>query len=400
VVERLALDALVPYARNARTHSEAQVAQIAASIREFGFCNPCMIDGEGGIIAGHGRVMAARQLGLAEVPCIRLGHLTEVQRRAYVIADNKLALNAGWDEEMLALELSALRIDDFDLGLTGFDPGELDGLLDGLGLNVERTDGDTEPQIDRAEELRKQWGVETGQLWQLGEHRLLCGDSTNADDVARVMGAERSVVVVTDPPYSVNYEDSHLTRGGNELVHAHYHEANINHADLLCFLGILPCDLVIFSYSVNRHIGVLVDKLRQYKWEVRKELVWVKSNFAFWPGAAYQQKHEPIWICTRNGASFAGNVPSNEPTVFEFAKPSAHKPHPTMKPIELWQRLIGNHSNSGEIVFEPFCGSGTSIIACENLGRKCRAIEMAPAYVAVAMQRWADHTGQTPVLCD
>jgi ParB-like chromosome segregation protein Spo0J len=385
VIERLALEALVPYARNARTHSDAQVAQIAASIREFGFCNPVLIDAAGGIIAGHGRVLAARQLGLGEVPCIRLGHLTEVQRRAYVIADNKLALNAGWDEDLLALELSALRIEDFDLGLTGFDPGELDGLLDGLGLDGERTDGDTEPQIDRAEELRKQWGVETGQLWQLGEHRLLCGDSTKAEDVARVMAGERADLCLTDPPYGL---------GDTASDKNNYDQYDDSRDNLIKLIeGFMPiardvCAVVVLTPG-NRNQRLYPPPTWTMAWFTPAGVKRSPWGFICW---------QPI-MCFGKDPKLAKGLGSH-PDAIVHTESAEKLGHPCSKPIHFWEWLMNRTSEECAVLFEPFSGSGTTIIACENLNRRCRAIEISPGYVAVALQRWADHTGRTPVLCN
>ena len=221
-----------------------------------------------------------------------------------------------------------------------------------------------------------------------GKHKILCASSTDEASVRRVMGTDkRAVVAVTDPPYSVNYEQSHMTRGGDATVHGAYHEADIDPTALLAFLAILPADVIVFSYPADRHLFALADKLREYGWEVRKQLVWVKNVFSFWPGAAYQQKHEPIWICTRNGASFRGNVPANETTVLEYDKPVAHKLHPTAKPLDLWMRLIQNHSDPGDLIFEPFSGSGTSCIGAHRLGRRSASIELSPQYVEVLLKR-------------
>jgi DNA modification methylase len=404
VIERLALEALVPYARNARTHSDAQVAQIAASIREFGFCNPVLIDAAGGIIAGHGRVLAARQLGMAEVPCIRLGHLTEVQRRAYVIADNKLALNAGWDEDLLALELSALRIEEFDLGLTGFDLGELDGLLDGLGLDVERTDGDTEPQIDRADELRKQWGVETGQLWQLGEHRLLCGDSTKSEDVARVLGGEKPHLMVTDPPYGVEYDAdwrNHAVLASGKVVgsRAIGKVLNDDRADWRDAWALFPGD-VAYVWHAGTRSPLVASSLEACSFAMRALIVWGKNRLVIGRGD-YHHRHEPCWYAVRNGRTGHFNGDRTQTTLWLIDKPvKSETGHSTQKPIECMAIPVRNNSQPGDAVYEPFSGSGTTIIACENLNRRCRAIEISPGYVAIALQRWADHTGRTPVLCE
>ena len=390
-IEQVKLDALIPYARNSRTHSDTQVAQIAASIKEFGFTNPVLIDETGSIIAGHGRVMAARKLAITDVPSIRLTHLTEAQKKAYIIADNKLALNAGWDDEMLAVELTDLKDMGFDLDLTGFSTDEIEALLAPAGTEG-LTDEDAVPEVPEAPV------TVLGDVWLLGKHRLLCGDSTSIDAVEKLMAGEKAVSCITDPPYSVNYEASHLQRGGDKTVHSAYHEADINPSELLDFLVILPCDLIVFSYSVNRHMYVLCDKLREGGWEVRKELIWVKDTFSFWMGAAYQQRHEPIWICTRNNASFRGNVDAKQSTVFEFARPKAHTMHPTAKPVELWEIFVLNHSNPSDLIFEPFAGSGTSIIAAEKTGRRCNAMELAPQYCDVIVQRWQEFTGQTATL--
>jgi DNA modification methylase len=384
-VERRPIEGLILYARNARTHSDAQVAQIAASMREWGWTNPILVAEDGTIIAGHGRLLAAQRLGWAEAPVMVAAGWTEAQRRAYALADNKLALNAGWDEEMLSLELSELQDANFDIGLIGFSEEELAAVMS------QRTTGRTDP--DDIPSLPLIAATEPGDIWLLGKHRLMCGDSTDPEQIARLMKGERAICSITDPPYSVNYEESHKHRGGNKDVHASYHEADINPTELLEFLGCLPTDLIIFSYSVNRHLYVLADSLRKHRWDVRKELVWVKDQFSFWKGAAYQQKHEPFWICTRNNAGFRGNVDAKQSTVIEYPKPKAHDLHPTAKPVEMWVQFVKNHSNAGELIVEPFSGSGTSIIAAQQTDRRCYAMELAPQYVDVAVKRWQEFTG-------
>ena len=409
-VERLATDGLIPYARNAKKHDDAQVAQIAASIREFGFNNPVLIDQDNGIIAGHGRVLAARKLGLAEVPCIRLGHLTDTQRRAYIIADNRLTeTGGGWDTELLALELEDLRLDDFDLDLTGFEAAALEEILgDGMGDAGSDLPEDTEPEIDRAEELRQKWGVETGQLWKLGEHRLLCGDSTRAEDVARVMGEDLATLVVTDPPYGVSYADKnaflnavdkgcsvqtaiandHLSKDATQEL---WRAAFAAMASAMGKGGVVYC----FMPQGGDQMMMMMMMMMDAGIEPRHELIWLKNNHVL-GRTDYAYKHEPILYAWKEGGhKFYGDF---QTSILEFARPQKSDLHPTMKPVPLIERLMANSSQEGEAVYEPFSGSGTCLIACENLKRRCRAIEISPAYVAVALERWHQHTGQTPVL--
>ena len=409
-VERLATDGLIPYARNAKKHDDAQVAQIAASIREFGFNNPVLIDQDNGIIAGHGRVLAARKLGLAEVPCIRLGHLTDTQRRAYIIADNRLTeTGGGWDTELLALELEDLRLDDFDLDLTGFEAASLEEILGaGVGDAGSGLPEDTEPEIDRAEELRQKWGVETGQLWKLGEHRLLCGDSTRAEDVARVMGEDLATLVVTDPPYGVSYADKnaflnavdkgcsvqtaiandHLSKDATQEL---WRAAFAAMASAMGKGGVVYC----FMPQGGDQMMMMMMMMMDAGIEPRHELIWLKNNHVL-GRTDYAYKHEPILYAWKEGGhKFYGDF---QTSILEFARPQKSDLHPTMKPVPLIERLMANSSQEGEAVYEPFSGSGTTLIACENLKRRCRAIEISPAYCAVALERWHQHTGQTPVL--
>ena len=407
-VEQIAVADLIPYARNARTHSDAQVAQIAASIREFGFNNPVLIDVDSGIIAGHGRVLAARKLGMREVPCIRLGHLSEVQRRAYILADNKLAANAGWDETLLALELSALEMDGFDLDLVGFDAGELEVLLDGHSEPGE-AGADTEPEIDRAEELREKWGVETGQLWQLGEHRLLCGDSTNAEEVERVMGVELATLVITDPPYGVSYASKNeflnaVDKGNRiqtEIANDHLSKEatqELWRTAFACMADAMVKGAVVYCFMPQGGDQMMMMMMMMGAGiEPRHELIWVKNNHVL-GRTDYAYKHEPILYAWKEGGhKFYGDF---QTSILEFPRPHKSDLHPTMKPVPLVERLISNSSQDGAVIYEPFSGSGTTIIAGENLGRRVRAIEISPAYVAVALERWHQHTGKTPTMID
>jgi len=387
-IERVSLDKLIPYARNARTHSDAQVSQIAASIREFGFCNPVLIDKDGGIIAGHGRVLAAQKLGLKEIPTITLGHLSETQRRAYILADNKLALNAGWDQEMLKVEFESLKDDGFDLTLAGFDDVELAGLL-----APEPTDADAEPQIDKADELREKWGVVTGQLWRLGEHRILCGDSTRAEDIAKVLLEGEKPLVFSDPPYGIS-----VVGGGgpvkfgkvggcgivNSRTYAHVENDDSTDAAkkfIESCRGIGLSDFIVWG---GNYFTDFLPPSRCW-------LVWDKENTGNFADA------ELAWT------SFPKSVKMYRWMWNGLARKGARstegisRVHPTQKPVGLHVEILKDFPEH-KIVFDGFLGSGTTLLACEKETRKFRGIEISPAYVAVAIQRWADATGQTPVM--
>jgi DNA modification methylase len=394
-VEELPTADLIPYARNAKKHDDAQIAKIAGSIREFGFNNPVLVDGKNGIIAGHGRVMAAQKLGMEQVPCIRLDHLSETQKRAYILADNRLAeIGGGWDMEALKIELKELGDADIDLEALGF--GEDFDLS--LGVEQEQTDADAEPQIDKAEELREKWGVETGQLWQLGEHRLLCGDSTKAEDVARALDGAKPLLMVTDPPYGVEYDAdwrNKATRADGTPIGASAVEKveNDSRADWREAWQLFNGD-VAYVWHAGLFAPTVAESLAACGFELRSQIVWAKSNFAIGRGD-YHWKHEPCWYSVRKGKKGHTKGDRSQTTLWEIDKPQKSETgHSTQKPVECMARPIRNHDS--EFVYEPFSGSGTTIIACEQLGRKCRAIEISPGYVAVAIQRWADATGKEP----
>ena len=368
-IEHLKTSDLIPYARNAKKHDASQVAKLAGSIREFGFTNPVLIDKDNGIIAGHGRVLAAQSLALESVPCIRLGHLSDTQRRAYILADNRLAeIGGGWDEEMLKLELADLAAADLDVAEIGFGAEDLADL--DMEDECETSDVDAEPQIDKAEELRAKWGVDPGQLWELGDHRLLCGDSTIPEHVAKLMGAEKAAAVLTDPPYGIG----DLMHGG----------------------------------TWARKQDVQFEKMRD--WDAKTEQAFFDSIVSLsipaivWGGNYFLTPPSRCWLVwdkpefpTMSSAELAWtNIDKNTK---RFECPRTHqadgaKDHATQKPIAVMTWCLSFLPDG--IIYEPFSGSGTTLIACEQLGRKCRAIEISPAYVAVAIQRWADATGKEP----
>jgi DNA modification methylase len=396
-IEQIPTEKLIPYARNAKKHDAAQVSKLAGSIREFGFNNPVLIDKDNGIIAGHGRVMAAQKLELKTVPCIRLGHLTDTQRRAYILADNRLAeVNSGWDEELLKLEIKDIDWGELkEISVDDFQFGEID-----FGEEKEEpvSDADAEPQIDKAEELRAKWGVEPGQLWQLGNHRLLCGDSTKKEDVEKALGGALPVLMVTDPPYGVEYDanwrnEADRANGKPYGASAIGKVTNDDRADWSEAYALFLGDVAYVWHAMKTQHAVACSVLKS-GFEIRAEIVWAKNALVISQGH-YHPQHESCFYAVRKSATGHWAGDRKQTTLWQIDKPQKSETgHSTQKPIECMARPIRNHDS--EFVYEPFSGSGTTIIACEQLGRKCRAIEISPAYVAVAIQRWADATGKTP----
>jgi DNA modification methylase len=393
-IEQVGIESLIPYARNSRTHSDEQVAQVAASIREFGFTNPVLISSDNDIIAGHGRVLAARKLGMVEVPCIRLGHLTEAQRRAYVIADNKLALNSGWDEEMLKVELRGLEEEEFDLGLTGFSEEELAALL-----VVQTLEGNTDP--DEVPEPPADPVSVLGDVWILGKHRIACGDCTDMGTVEAALNGVQPHLMVTDPPYGVEYdanwrivempEKNTGKEGGSKGK-----VLNDDKADWRDAWALFPGDVAyVWHGGILAH--VVADSLLACDFEIRSQIIWAKHQFVI-SRSHYHHHHEPCWYAVRKGATGHWAGDRKQSTLWEIPKPQKSETgHSTQKPVECMKRPIENNSSPGQAVYEPFSGSGTTIIACEMTGRCCHAIELNPAYVDVAVKRWQDFTGKQAV---
>ena len=389
-IEMLAVDRLVPYAKNAKKHDDRQVAAIAGSIREFGFTNPVLIDGHDGIIAGHGRVLGARKAGLAEVPCIRLAHLTDAQRRAYILADNRLTeTGGGWDAAMLAAEvesidweeLDAFKLDDMDLGeiLAEAERGS-------------EGDADAEPQIDRAEELNQTWGVKADDLWLVGEHRLVCGDSTKAEDVARLLGEARPVLMVTDPPYGVEYDAdwrNHALRSDGSPIagRAVGKVTNDDRADWREAWALFPGDVAYVWHAMKTQHAVATS-LIESGMDIRAEIVWAKSALVISQGH-YHPQHESCFYAVRKGATGRWAGDRKQTTLWQIDKPhKSETGHSTQKPLECMARPMRNHD--APEVYDPFLGSGTTMVAAQNLSRKCYGLEISPAYCAVILQRMAD----------
>ena len=380
---------LIPYARNARTHSDAQVALIAGSIREYGFTNPVLVDGASGIIAGHGRVMAARMLGLTLVPVIELAHLTPAQKRAYVLADNKLAERAGWDAQMLALEvadLGELGIDLIDLGFTGH---ELDDLL--------RQDGG-DPREEVVPPVPDVPVSRLGDLWQLGPHRLICGDATDAATVARVLNGVRPHLMVTDPPYGVSYDPDWRNRAGASETKRTGKVMNDDRADWHEAWALFPGE-VAYVWHGALHASVVADSLAAAGFAIRSQIIWAKERLVLSRGH-YHWQHEPCWYAVRSSGTGHWSGDRKQTTLWTIPSgdQDATTVHGTQKPVECMRRPMLNNASPGQAIYEPFCGSGSCLIAAETTGRICHAVELDPAYVDVALLRWQAFTGQEAVL--
>lgn len=395
-VERRAVAELVPYARNARTHSAEQVDQIAASIREWGWTTPVLIDETGGIIAGHGRVLAAQKLGIKDVPAMTATGWTEAQKKAYVLADNKLALNAGWDNDLLKVELSELSGLDFDLPLIGFSDDELANLLNDPTAGLTDPDEVPEPPVNPV--------TIEGDVWVLGNHRIICGDSTSADVVAKVLGPVKPHLMVTDPPYGVEYDanwrnEADRANGKPYGARAVGKVENDDRADWREAYALFPGD-VCYIWHASTKSHEFANSIVDCGFDIRALIIWAKQQFAIGRGN-YHHQHEPCWYAVRkkSGATAHWNGDRKQSTLWQIDKPQKSETgHSTQKPVECMKRPIENNSSPGQAVYEPFSGSGTTIIAGEMTGRHVYAIELSPAYVDVAVKRWQDFTGKAATL--
>lgn len=385
---------LIPYAANSRTHSDEQVTQIAASIREFGFTNPILINSEKTIIAGHGRLMAAKKLGLDQVPAITLDHLNKAQQKALVIADNQLALNAGWNMDMLKAEIEGLALEDFDLELLGFDDKFLDGLFE-----KEPTEGLTDE--DAVPEAPETPVTVLGDMWILGNHRIICGSSTDAHIVEKLLEGVKPHLMVTDPPYGVEYDADWRNKavrkdgaaiGGRAVGKV----LNDDNADWREAWALFPGD-VAYVWHAGLFAGTVAESLTSCGFKLRSQIIWAKSNFAIGRGD-YHWHHEPCWYAVRDGKTGHYSGDRKQTTLWQIAKPAKSETgHSTQKPVECMKKPIENNSSPGQAVYEPFSGSGTTIIAAEQTGRCCYAVELNPAYVDIAINRWQDFTGQQAI---
>jgi len=406
-IEMKSVDDLIPYSKNARTHSESQVAQIAASIIEFGFTNPVLIDGEKGIIAGHGRLMAAKKLGLKEVPVVILDHLSETQKKAYIIADNKLAENAGWDEEILANELADLKDENFDLDLIGFEDQELEKIFSNL------YDKDEDQEKEEVPDAEENPVSKSGDLWLLGKHKLICGDSTEQKTYQTLLGEELADMLFTDPPYNVNYGDtmkdnmigkvnkkgkSYTNNAGkrtilNDNLGEDFEKFLFDFCKNALTITKGACYICMSSSELHTLQKAFIDA--GGKWSTF--VIWAKNHFTL-GRSDYQRQYEPILYGWKQNNDHYWCGDRNQGDVWYYNKPNKSDLHPTMKPVELCKRAILNSSKTDDIVLDCFGGSGSTLIACEQTDRRCRMIELDQKYVDVIIKRWQNLTGLNAIL--
>lgn len=413
-IEERRIDLLRPYKRNARTHSKKQVAQIARSIERFGFTNPVLVSDEGEIIAGHGRVEAARSLGWKTVPTLALSHLTETERRAYVLADNKLALNAGWDKEILAIELQALTDLDFDTELTGFSLAEIDLVIDEAG--EADPDGTDAPEDVLPDAVGDPVSCK-GDLWALGNHRLLCGDTQSEEDIARLMAGETADLVFTDPPYNVAIDGNVCGLGAVKHREFAFASGEMNRSQFVTFLKatlgnmakVMRDGAIAYVCMDWRHMGELLEAGEASFTELKNLVVWNKTNGGM--GAFYRSKHELVFVFKKGTAAHTNSFGLGETgryrtNVWDYAGISSIRAsrseelamHPTVKPVALIADALRDCSRRGEIVLDGFGGSGSTLIAAHKTGRKARLVEYDPLYCDTIIRRWQAYTGKQATL--
>lgn len=387
-MELVSISKLVPYVNNARTHSPEQIMKLRSSLREFGFINPVIIDKDFGIIAGHGRVMAAKEEGIDEVPCVFVDYLTEAQKKAYILADNRMAMDAGWDEELLRIEIEALQGMDFDIGLAGFEDDEIADLFAGDdNSDVEEDDFDLSDALEQAA------FVEKGDVWMVGRHRLMCGDATNADDVATLMDGKRANLVLTDPPYNVAFESSDgLSIKNDKMENEKFYEF------LLAAFKNMAAHLEKGGAAYVFHADTEGLNFRKAFIDAGFHLsgccIWVKNSLVL-GRSDYQWQHEPVlYGFLQNGKHYwSKNAGRSQTTIWNFDKPKKNKNHPTSKPLDLLAYPIGNSSRENSIVVDTFGGSGSTLMACEKTGRICHTMELDEKYASVILRRYVEDTG-------
>lgn len=385
-LEQVPIDKLVPYARNARTHSKEQIAQLRASLREFGFVSPAVIDSKYNILVGHGRVQAAREEGYKTIPCVFAENLTDAQKRAYILADNQLALNAGWDEEMLSVELSDLKDESFDLSLLGFDKKDLEKLMAGPDDG-----GAQDDDFDLSAALEKASFVEKGDLWTVGKHRLLCGDATSPEDVERLMGGKTANLILTDPPYGVSFKASDgLTIENDSLKGDEFYKF------LLSAFTNMAAHLEKGGAAYVFHADTEGLNFRKAFIDAGFHLagvcIWVKNSLVL-GRSDYQWQHEPILYGFLQNGKHPWYSDRKQTTIWNFNKPKRNKDHPTSKPLDLLSYPIKNSSQENAIVLDTFGGSGSTMMACEQMNRICYMSELDPKYASVILRRYVEDTG-------
>ncbi len=382
------IDELIPYANNARTHSKDQINKLRSSLREFGFINPILIDKDYNIIAGHGRVMAAREEGIKEVPCVLVEHLTEAQKKAYILADNRLAMDAGWDDELLALELENLKELDFDMDLTGFDAAEIEELFSNIhDKDVQDDDFDVDVALED-EPISKQ-----GDIWLLGRHRLICGDSTKAEIYEKLMDGKKANLCVTDPPYNVNYtagSENERTIKNDNMEDKKFYEFL-----LTAFRNVLDAlddGAAAYVFHADTEGLNFRKAFKDAGFHLANVCIWAKQSLVL-GHSDYQWQHEPILYGWKPTGKHRWYSDRKQTTIWNFDRPTKSELHPTMKPVPLVAYPIQNSSMSNCIVLEPFAGSGSTLIACEQTGRICYAVELDEKYADVIVKRYIEYVG-------
>lgn len=374
---------LVPYVNNARTHSPEQITKLRSSLREFGFINPVIIDRDFNVIAGHGRILAAKEEGIKEVPCVFADHLSEAQKKAYIIADNRMAMDAGWDEELLRVEIESLQGMDFDPLLTGFDAKELAALFDD-GMEAKEDDFDVDA------ELQKPTFSRLGDIWTLGRHRLVCGDSTKAETYTTLMDGVKANLVITDPPYNVNYEGSAGKIKNDNMAGEKFYEFLL--AAFKNMESVMVADASIYVFHADTEGLNFRRAFADAGFYLSGCCIWKKQSLVL-GRSPYQWQHEPVLYGWKKNGKHQWYTGRKETTIWEFDKPKKNGDHPTMKPIPLLAYPIGNSSMANSVVLDPFGGSGSTLIACEQTDRICRTIELDEKFCDVIVNRYIEQVG-------
>ena len=377
------INKLIPYVNNARTHNAQQINKLRSSLREFGFINPVIIDRDFNVIAGHGRIMAAKEEGINEVPCVFVDYLTEAQKKAYILADNRMAMDAGWDEELLKVEIEALQAEDFDLSLTGFDESELAGFFD-------TADDAQDDDFDVDEELEKPPVTKSGDLWLLGNHRLLCGDSTKEESYTLLMNGKKANLVVTDPPYNVNYQGTAGKIKNDNLENDKFYQFLFD--AFTCMEKAMADDASIYVFHADTEGLNFRKAFADAGFYLSGTCIWKKQSLVL-GHSPYQWQHEPCLFGWKKNGKHQWYSDRKQTTIWEFDKPKKNGDHPTMKPVPLIAYPIKNSSMSNCIVLDPFGGSGSTLIACEQTNRICHTIELDEKYCDVIVKRYIEQVG-------
>ena len=384
-MQLIATEKLIPYVNNARTHSAEQINKLRSSLREFGFINPVIIDRDFNVIAGHGRIEAAKAEGISEVPCVFADYLTPAQKKAYILADNRMAMDAGWDEELLRVEIEALQAESFDVGLTGFDESEIADLFE--------TDSEVKDDgFDVDAELEKPPVTKSGDLWLLGNHRLICGDSTREETYTLLMDGKKANLVVTDPPYNVNYEGSAGKIKNDNMENGKFYQFLLD--AFTCMEKVMENDASIYVFHADTEGLNFRKAFADAGFYLSGTCIWKKQSLVL-GRSPYQWQHEPVLFGWKKKGRHQWYTGRKESTIWEFDKPKKNGDHPTMKPVPLVAYPIKNSSMSNCIVLDPFGGSGSTLIACEQTDRVCHTIELDEKFCDVIVKRFIEQAGTT-----